>query len=207
MNNLNKYILPYIPMIEASIQLFHPFVEIAVHDLNEGKIVALYHNISKRKVGDISPLHELNVETKQFPDFFNPYYKKNWDGRDLKCTSITVRDDKKHPIALICINVDTSFFQEAQKVFNSFLSIEQDAENPVEMFGGKFDEQIAQSIEHYLQENNLSINHLNRDQKKELVQFLYYKGIFNFKNAAPFVANYLKISRGSIYNHIKSIGD
>ena len=137
MNNLNKYILPYIPMIEASIQLFHPFVEIAVHDLNEGKIVALYHNISKRKVGDISPLHELNVETKQFPDFFNPYYKKNWDGRDLKCTSITVRDDKKHPIALICINVDTSFFQEAQKVFNSFLSIEQDAENPVEMFGDR----------------------------------------------------------------------
>ena len=69
---------PYEPFIKAIVDLFHPFVEAAVHDLSKGKLVAIYHNISQRKVGDSSPLHELKVSTNQFPDYFDPYYKRNW---------------------------------------------------------------------------------------------------------------------------------
>lgn len=207
MRKTETYWQHYEPMIKAIVELFNPFVEVAVHDLKKGKIVALYHNISQRKVGELSPLKELKIDTEHFPDLFTPYYKKNWDGRPLKCTSITIRDDQGTPVGLICVNVDTSFFQDAHRFLNLFLKTEKSAENPIEMFGSQCDEQAIALIQQYLEERHLSLAYLNRDQKKELVQYLYHKGIFNFKNAAPFLATYLSVSRASIYNYIKQIGE
>ena len=195
----------YEPLIEAIVELFHPFVEVAVHDLEQGKVVAIYHNISQRRIGEASPLKELKVSVKDFPAYFKPYYKQNWDGRSLKCTSITLRNSKGLPVGLICINVDVSFFQDGFRLLETFLKIKDEAENPIETFGSPFESQANTMIQHYLEEKKLSLNHLNRDQKKELVQELYRKGLFNFKNAVPFIAKKLKTSRASIYNYIKQM--
>lgn len=193
----------YEPLIRAVVELFHPFVEVAVHDLQKGKVVAIYHNISQRKMGEPSPLKELQVEIKDFPDFFSPYYKQNWDGRSLKCTSITMRNKKGVPIGLICINADVSVFQDGCRLLQAFLKIKENAENPIEIFGSECEEQAENVIQQYLDEKHFSLNHLSRDQKKELVQRLYSKGVFNFKNAAPFVSKKLNTSRASVYNYIK----
>lgn len=193
----------YEPLIQAIVELFHPFLEAAVHDLEEGKVVAIYHNISQRQVGEPSPLKELKVDTKDFPEYFSPYYKQNWDGRPLKCTSITMRNKKGIPVGLICLNMDTSSFQDGYRLLGAFLKTKETAENPVEIFGSQCEEQAMLIIQHYLDEKQLSLSHLTRTQKKELAQRLYQKGIFNFKNAAPFIAQKLNISRTSIYNYIK----
>lgn len=197
----------YEPLIKAVVEVFHPFVEAAVHDLEKGTVVAIYHNISQRQVGEPSPLKELKISTADFPDYFSPYYKQNWDGRSLKCTSITIRNKNGKPIGLICLNIDASFFQDGYQLLKSFLKIEKEAENPIEIYGSQCEEQAEGVIKQFLEGKHLSLNHLNRDQKKELVQQLYRKGIFNFKNAAPFIAKKLKTSRASIYNHIRQIGD
>lgn len=195
----------YEPLIQAIVELFHPFVEAAVHDLEQGKIVAIYHNISQRKVGDPSPLKELKVDTKDFPAYFTPYYKQNWDGRPLKCTSITMRTKTGNPVGLICLNIDTSFFQDGYNLLENFLKTKSEADNPIEIFGSQCEEQAISVIQQYLDERHLSLNHLNRDQKKDLVQQLYRKGIFNFKNATTFIAKKLNTSRASVYNYIKQI--
>lgn len=195
----------YEPLIKGIVELFHPFVEVAVHDLEKGEIVAIYHNISKRKVGEASPLKEFKVNPKDFPDYFTPYYKENWNGAALKCTSITLKNKKGKPIGLICINVDVSVFKEGLSVLETFLKIKDEAENPVETFAPQFEDQAIAMIEQHLSGRQLSISHLNREQKKELVQDLYKKGVFNFKNATPFIAKKLGTSRASIYNYIKQI--
>lgn len=196
----------YEPLIKAVVEVFHPFVEAAVHNLKQGKVVAIYHNISQRKVGEPSPLKELKVSVKDFPDYFSPYYKQNWDGRSLKCTSITMRNKKGKPIGLICINIDVAFFEQGYQMMKTFLNVKDEAENPVEIFGSQSDEQIERMMKQFLGEKDLSLQHLTRTQKKELVQHLYRKGVFNFKNAVPFIAKKLNTSRASVYNYIKQIG-
>lgn len=193
----------YEPLIQAVVELFHPFVEAAVHDLKKGKVVAIYHNISQRKVGDPSPLKELQVNVEDFPNYFEPYYKENWDGRPLKCTSITLRDKRGKAVGLICFNVDTRFMQEARHLLEVFLSTKEKAANPIELFGAQCEEQTMAIIQQYLDEKHLALNFLNREQKKEVVQQLFLKGIFNYKSAAPFIAKKLNISRASVYNYIK----
>lgn len=197
----------YEPLIKALVDLFHPFVEVAIHDLKKGKVVAIYHNISQRKIGEPSPLKELKISISEFPDYFSPYYKQNWDGRSLKCTSITMRNKMGKPIGLICLNIDVAFFQDGYQLLQTFLQVKSEAENPIEIFGSQFEEQTEGLIKQFLDETHLSLQHLNRVQKKELVQHLYRKGIFNFKNAVPFLAKKLKTSRASIYNYIKQIGE
>ncbi len=196
----------YEPLIKAVVELFHPFVEAAVHDLEQGKLVAIYHNISQRQIGEPSPLKDLKVDIQDFPPYFAPYYKQNWDGRPLKCTSITLRNENGVPVGLICINVDVSSFQEGHRLLEAFLKTKIEAENPIEIFGKQCETQAAIFIQEYLEEKHLSLHHINRDQKKELVQYLYRKGIFNFKNAAPFIAEKINTSRATVYNYIKQIG-
>lgn len=196
---------PYEPLLEAIVALFHPLVEVAVHDLAKGVIAALYHPISKRKVGDPSPLKELKVEIETFPDYFPPYYKSNWDKRPLKCTSITLRNSQGTPIGLICINFDVSVFQEGHKFLESFLKIQKGGENPTELSGASFQEQITTLVDQYLEERQLTKERLSRLHKKELVQHLFRKGVFHFKNAIPFVAHLLHTSRASIYNYTKEL--
>lgn len=205
--SFKTYWKQYEPMIKGVVELFHPLVEAAVHDLKKGEIVALYHNISQRKIGDASPIKELKVDTENFPDYFPPYYKKNWDGRQLKCTSITIRDEKGKAIGLICFNADTSFAHDAHKLLGQFLEIKGTTENPIEAFGSQCEEQATTIIQSYLEEKHLSLTRMKRGQKRELVQHLYHKGIFNFKNAAPFIAQHLNISRASVYNYINQLGE
>ncbi len=94
---------------------------------------------------------------------------------------------------------------EAQRVIETFLRIKDSSENPIELFGGQMEMQVNSLIDRYLEEKSLKLTHLNREEKKLLVQHLYHKGVFNYKNAAPYLAKKLENSRASIYNYIKQI--
>ncbi len=201
-----KKMLQFQPFIESVVELFHPFVEVAVHDLKAGRVVAIYHNISRRKVGEATPLDEVKGCFENFPDHFPPYHKKNWDGRNLKCSSITLRDDAGEPIGLVCINVDTTFFSDTREMMEAFLSVSAGSENPLERFGGDCGEAIERMVEGYLSENRLSLKRLSRAQKRDAVHYLYHRGAFNYKSAPPFIAERLQISRATVYNYLREIG-
>lgn len=201
---MHKELKKYLPFIQGIVELFHPFVEGALHDIKSGTLVALFNNISQRQVGDATPLRELNIKTDHFPDYFLPYYKSNWDGRKLKCISMTIRDAKNVPIGLICFNLDVSLFQDIENKFSALLQLKEKAENPIEMFGENGQEQIRIQIDRYLKKHQQSLHRLTRGQKRDLIIYLYGKGVFNYKNAASFVADVLRISRATLYNYMKS---
>lgn len=198
-----KEIEPLLPLVESLTELFYPFAEVAVHDLKKGKILALYNNLSCRNVGDPTPLKELKIDVDKFPDRFPPYIKENWDGRKLKCVSITIRDPSGGPVGLICFNVDLSYFEKTRQVVDLFLNVPQGAQNPEEIGLENSDQQISQLIQSYTMKTRTSVLHLSRIQKKDLVHFLYQKGAFNLKNATNLVAQSLNLSRATVYNYLK----
>jgi predicted transcriptional regulator YheO len=205
LSNVDEILKPYQNFIEAILQLFDPFVEVAVHDLKSGTIAAIYNSFSRRKIGDKSPIKELNIDVKDFPDVFPAYNELNWDGKELKCTTITIRDKKEHPVALICFNFDTSLFVQAKNTINDFLKIKSNAVSPLEAFGEGCEEQIFALTEHFLKEQQLAKSSLDRAQKKTLIYYLHDKGAFFYKNSVPCVAKMLKLSRASIYHYIKQL--
>ena len=54
-----SWLEPHLGTCEAIVALFHPFAEVAVHDIRRDRIVVLWNPISERSVGDASLLDEL----------------------------------------------------------------------------------------------------------------------------------------------------
>jgi len=192
------------PLVDGIVKLFYPYAEGAIHDLKQGKIVALYNNISRRKVGDPSAVTELGVEIKDFPDVFEPYYKTNWDGKKLKCTSVTIRDDSGYPIGLVCINFDTSVFEGFSVQLQKLLALSgKKGVNPVEQFSDNWQQQVSDYIDAYARKNNVAAHAMSAGQKADLVCDMYDHALFNYRDAAAYVAAQLHVSRATIYNYLK----
>lgn len=194
-----------LPVLEGIARLFHPHVEAVLHDLRAGTIVAICNNLSKRAKGDRSAISKFVDESIDvFPDVFEPYYKTNWDGKRFKCVSITIRDTNGKPIGLMCINLDTSVFDNmSQKLYELLAVARKEAQNPIEQYTEDWRARVNECISNYLQENRTTLRALGKEQKREAVNRFYSHGLFNYRNAAVYVGEQLHVSRATVYNYLK----
>lgn len=191
----------YFAIAEVITALFHPHVEVVIHDLRTGCIAAIFNNFSKRKVGDESLLSE---DLSQLPNTFPPYTKINWDGRQLKSVTATVKNQKNIPIGLFCINLDISKWEEIHQFIGAWIQLPPSIEKPEVLFEDDWRERINTYVSNYLQKQGISIKALAKDRtkKRELVHILHEAGAFKAKNAATYVGEILGLSRATIYNYL-----
>lgn len=194
-----------LPFLEGVTRLFYPHVEAALHDLRTGKVAAIFNNISRRKIGEPSVVTKfIGKSIDEFPDVFEPYYKDNWDGRKLKCVSITLRDEVGKAIGLACFNFDTSVFAGISESLYQLLGVrDKTAQNPVEQFTEDWQQRVNECVNNFLQENHTSLSALSKDQKRAAVNRLYDHGLFNYRKAATYIASKLHVSRATVYNYLK----
>lgn len=188
----------YHSIAEAISLLLYPHAEVIIHDLKSGLISAIFNPFSKRKKGDESLLDPV----KKYPDIFPPYNKMNWDGKLLRSVSITLRNNQNTPIALMCINVDLSKWNDLYQYLEKMIKVE-NAPNEI-LFKDDWRERINVFVTDYIKENNLNFKTLSREEKQTLVVALHKKGAFNAKNAANYVAEVLDLSRATIYNYLRN---
>lgn len=196
-----KAIKDYLPIAKAIQKLFHPYVEVVVHDITTNKIVAIYNAFSKRQPGDPSLL-SIEEEITSLQDCVGPYEKINWDGKKLKSVSSIIRDVKGTAVGLVCINLDISMAIHFQEMITKFLDYQHMIRQPDPLFKDDWQERVNQYVHQYLKVNHLSLDNLNREQKKAVIEELNQRGAFTGKNATKYVAQILKISRATVYNYL-----
>lgn len=182
--------------------LFFPVVEVAIHDIRNGKITYLANNLSKRSVGDDAGLEELTLN--DIDKLTGPYEKLNWDGKKIRSVSIraSVNGD---PSYLFCINFSTTLLDDARNALELFLSVNRLQPKPAQLFEHDWQEKINTFLHEWLAENNASLSTLTRIQKKMLVTELYRQGAFNVRNSADYIANVLSMGRATVYKHLKEM--
>jgi D-arginine utilization repressor len=196
-NELNNYT----SICEAISKLFYPNVEVVMHDLISKKIVYISNSFSKRRIGDrmINDLEDLaSIEE----DFVGPYEKIGEDGRKLKAVSIVLRDAKRLPIGMICVNYDIETLETLIKSLKTLTNIEKGT-TPATLFSQNWKEHTNQTIDIFLKDQNISLVGLTNQDKKELVKFLQKEGIFEIRNALVYVCKTINVSRATIYNWLK----
>jgi len=191
-----------LPLAEAFVRLLHPFAEVVVHDLKEDRIEAIFNPLSRRVVGDNSHLERMNFDDST--TIFGPYDKTNWDGRPMKSISVVIRNGKGNAEGFLCINVDTSAFETANSMIQSFLkntvSLPEGSER---IFKDDLYEKINLYANNYCRNHKLSISALSRHEKRKLIHALLGVGAFKERNAATYVGRVLGISRATVYNYLK----
>lgn len=200
---LKRSLKEILPFAEAFSRLLHPLAEVVIHDLEKDQIEAIYNPISRREVGDNSYLDRIDFDESE--RVIGPYEKTNWDGRSLKSISIVIRNASGKAEGFLCINLDISMFETANQLLQTFLKNNRViSEQSQRVFKDDLYEKINLYVQNYCREHQVSIEALNRTDKKEIINALVEEGAFQGKNAANYIGRVLGISRATVYNYLKS---
>ena len=193
-------------IVEALGKMFAPCCEVLLHDLTapEHAIVAIECNLSGRSIGE--PATELGlarIKDPKFPDVIQNYPNRFPDGRAAKSTSIGIRNSKGQFIGALCLNLDVSLFGSMQQSLAKLISVNDDVVVLPETLRARSVEEIRATINTYAAERNQTARGLLAAEKKTLVRDLNERGFLQIKNAVPAVADYLGVSRATIYNYMR----
>ncbi|MFV3378937.1 MULTISPECIES: helix-turn-helix transcriptional regulator [Pseudomonas] len=194
----------YRAIADAIATLFFPHAEVVLHDLRTQKIDYIANNLSKREIGDHAALEDM-FEHGTDETNIGPYEKLNWDGQKIRSLSTVLRDAAGNPLAMLCINLNISLFENAKAALDLFLSPSRLIPQPDALFRDDWQERINTFLNGWLRQRQLSLNVLTRDHKRELVLALHAEGAFKGKSAANYVANVLGMGRATVYKHLKEL--
>lgn len=192
----------YAPIGEAIARLFHPYAEVAVHDLASDRIVALWNPFSRRKVGDPALLSELPESIGEL-GVYGPYAKVLADGRNLTAISTVLVDAKGIRRGLLCVNFDRSPLDSIAELLSRFAAPA--TPRPPELFSRDWREQIALVIDEECRARHLRRDQLVREDRLALVKLLNGRGLFSTRQAASHAAMALGVSRATIYAMLKEV--
>lgn len=190
----------YAAVCDGVAQLFQPFVEVVLHDLETETAAHIAGNFSKREIGEPSLLHEVDFRMSE--RLLGPYEKVNWDGRRIKSISIILRDGAVRPIAVMCINADVSHFHAVMQTLSAFASIPVDHAKPASLFKEDWHERINEYIQNWTGSRGLIIAGLTREQKQQVVKDLSADGAFGGKNSAAYISRILGMGRATVYKYL-----
>ena len=178
-----------------------PFCEVVVHDLTHPRnaIMAIYNNLSERKIGD--PATELGlarIRDRDFPQVIANYANAFRDGRRAKSTSIGIRGIGGEYVAALCLNLDLTLFNTVQSAITEFTKVDVQGP-PMESLSPANVEALHDAIDQFAARRSKTPRSLKADERKALVKDLKAAGFMDMRRAVDTVSAYLGVSRSTIY--------
>jgi predicted transcriptional regulator YheO len=208
----------YKSTMEGLAAYFGEAFEFVLHDLTD-----LDHSIIKIKNGSHSsrgegaPITDLALsmleeirKKGQAKKPYMVYVSQSKYGKPVRSTTIVIygpsgqspSGQKKRAIGLLCINL---YLDSPLSALLESFSLVPQKDYVTENFINDSDELIKKSLEKVkagvLEDPKVSISQKN----KEIITILYYQGIFKLKNAVQIIAGDLKLSKNTVYLHIRSL--
>ncbi|NVZ23758.1 helix-turn-helix transcriptional regulator [Pseudomonas costantinii] len=189
---------------EGLSKTFSPFCEVVLHDLRDPQhaILAIHNNLSGRAPGD--PATELGlarIADPEYPQVIANYQNQFSDGRQVKSTSIGIKDSSGKYVAALCMNVDLSLFRGLQGMLEQFGSISGD--KPNESLDPTGADAIRARIDQFAARLATTPRALKAADRRVLMQELKDSGCMDIRRAMETVASHLGVSRAAVYTYAK----
>lgn len=206
---INPILKAYIHIARGIAATFGSNCEVVLHDFGdmENSIVVIENgHVTGRSVDTPLPEYSLqkierNVEGK---DLIN-YTSKSTIGRELKSTTMFIKDDNGKSVGCLCINFDMTELVMAKNAISDIIQISE--EEVVERVGAvsKVNDVLQDMVKDTIENFGRPVIYLSKEEKVQIVSQLDDKGIFLIKGAIDYVANALQVSRYTIYNYLDEI--
>lgn len=211
-----------------------PDYEVVLQDLTDRKnaIIAIANNhISGRQIGSPitnTALQLLSTKVYETSDYVYNYKGVSESGHILRSSTMFIKDAAGEPIGLLCINFDDSRFEElAARLYStvhpsSFCakmssfhknntesnSTITDTVLPVtENFPTDITTLMQKLFDDATSHLHTPTDHLNQQERKEVMTKLYTQGLFQMKGAISFVAKQFSCSNATVYRYLNEITD
>jgi predicted transcriptional regulator YheO len=186
-------------------ETFAPFCEVVVHDLLQADhaIVAIHNNLSGREEGDpVTELGLARMADEMYPQVIANYANQFADGRQVKSTSIGIKDSGGRYVAALCINVDLTLFGSLQSMIGQFVSTD-DTAGVKESLDPPGADGIRQRIDQFAARLATTPRALKAAERRALMNELRESGSMEVRRAMEIVALHLGVSRATVYNDAK----
>ena len=186
---------------EGLSKTFSPFCEVVLHDLRDPQhsILAIHNNLSGRAPGD--PTTELGlarIADPDYPQVIANYQNQFSDGRQVKSTSIGIKDSSGHYVAALCMNIDLTLFKGLQGMLEQFGAFH--GERPHETLEPSGAETIRARIDQFAARLATTPRTLKAADRRVLLQELKDAGLLDIRKAMETVASHLGVSRATVYS-------
>lgn len=200
--------------------------EVVLHDLSllPNSIIAIHGDVTGRRVGD--PATDLLLEAirDESKTSLTGYETVLADGRQLRSSTMIIRDVSGLPVAALCINSDLSAWISVQRVVDMMLGGTRGAPEPqgadtalaavgtqqgepTEVFARDVDELAAHLIHRAITSAGVPVELMQKRHKVEVVRDLKSRGMFMLRDAVDMIASSLNVTRFTIYNYLNEIAD
>ncbi len=210
--SINRKTSEILQIMKAIAAHFGNNCEVVLHDLKkpENSLIAMAGNVTNRSVG--APITNFVLEIIQkegdHAEDRIGYISKTKEGKELKSTTIFIRENEKVRYVL-CINYCISDFVLTTNIINEFCQEKIEAQEVIEQQDGK--EFFANDVEEFLdniinetlkQKNERKLQYMERQEKIDLIRSLDRKGVFLVKGAVDLIASHLGASKFTVYNYL-----
>lgn len=182
--------------------------EVVLHDLTlpyDKTIVAIWNgHVTGRKIGDGGTNAGLEIlKGSASPADQYSYINAMPNGRILRSSSKYFRDEYGKVNGSLCINLDITDIIKAENTLKTVTSSATSAlPRTPELFVGNIDELLELMMKEAVNMTGKPLELLTKEEKVIIVHNLDKKGFFLIKKAAEKLADFLGLSRYSIYNYL-----
>lgn len=204
-------------VVEGLEAIIGPSVEIVVHDIRHPRsstyAIANGH-VTGRRVGDpivAAPsndkgfwFHEGAHDNVEVADKSVVYKSRAKDGRELKSTTIALRNSAGEVFATVCANSDLTLFQLLQSHLQQIMQPPAEGSQPS---GGRLsvDELIEEIIADAMNSVAKPAIAMDKEDKLKVLQSMVERGVFVIKGSAEKVARHLQVTRFTVYNYLAEL--
>lgn len=211
----SNYLRQFIPMVDALGETFGKHCEVVLHDLStpETSIIAIANgHVTGRQVG--GPITDLGLRLfkEKMKDADGNalvgYRTRTKDGRDLKSTTIFIRNSSGKVVGCLCINIDVTAYLSVGNVIDDFFRTSPDGstkgeyESP-EKFESSVDLLINQLLTQSIKNVNKPVAYMSKEDKLQIVRDLKENGFFLIKGSGKRLCKELNVSLPTIYKYLE----
>lgn len=122
---MKKILRPYVAMADMLVKTFGSDCEVVLHDLDmpEHSVVYVAGNVTGRRVGDSFDrlVRQVILSDALQENYAANYYFSALDGRQIRSSTLLIKDEEGRLEGALCINLDTSKVTSQIQWLQSFL--------------------------------------------------------------------------------------
>ncbi|MDR0638299.1 MAG: PAS domain-containing protein [Spirochaetaceae bacterium] len=200
----------YKMVVEGLAAYFGDAFEFVLHDLidlDHSLTKILHGSHSGRKEGApitdfaLSMLEKIKAQNDNEKPYA-VYFSQSKYGKPVRSTTIVIHGEHKKPIGLLCVNLYLD--SPITSLLENF-SLGRTADYITENFSQDSGDLIIRALARVKDEVYADASIHEHLKNKEIVTLLYHQGIFKLKNAVQTVSKELRISKNTVYLHIRAL--
>lgn len=183
------------------------FVLHSLEDLDHSAVKVINGHYSGRTVG--APITDLalklidEINNDKGSNRNKVYHNQSAKGSPIRAATLPVYGENTRLIGLICIN----FYMDLPlyALMDNWVKKDSDTNGVNESLAGSSDDLISESLSEARSVIFSSGGIPQQNRNKAMIELLYQKGIFKFKNSVPRVAEMMGISQNTVYLHLRRL--